>query len=213
MCGIAGVVHVKGERPGTAVVARMTAGSEEAFGDFFDRYFPALFRFAFSRLGEEDAAEEAAQAALVRALTRLRTYRGEAALFTWLCTFCRHEIAAIVEKRRRAGTAVALVEDAPEVRAALEVLAGADAGPEDALRKKETARLVQATLDALPPRYGDALEWKYMEGSTVEEIGERLGIGTIAAQSLLARARIAFREALEQVFGAEAADIAAGLGA
>ena len=32
-------------------------------------------------------------------------------------------------------------------------------------------------------------------------------------QSLLARARIAFREALEQVFGAEAADIATSLGA
>jgi len=184
----------------------MTAGSEEAFGDFFDRYFPALFRFAFSRLGEEDAAEEAAQAALVRALTRLRTYRGEAALFTWLCTFCRHEIAAIVEKRRRAGTAVALVEDAPEVRAALEVLAGADAGPEDALRKKETARLVQATLDALPPRYGDALEWKYVQGLSVRELAERLAVGPKAAESLLTRAREAFREGFSTVTTASRAN-------
>jgi len=188
------------------LVARMTAGSEEAFGDFFDRYFPALFRFAFSRLGEEDAAEEAAQAALVRALTRLRTYRGEAALFTWLCTFCRHEIAAIVEKRRRAGTAVALVEDAPEVRAALEVLAGADAGPEDALRKKETARLVQATLDALPPRYGDALEWKYVQGLSVRELAERLAVGPKAAESLLTRAREAFREGFSTVTTASRAN-------
>ena len=47
----------------------------------------------------------------------------------------------------------------------------------------------------------------------VEVIGERLGIGATAAQSLLARARVAFREALEKVFGAEAADIAASLGA
>ena len=72
---------------------------------------------------------------------------------------------------------------------------------------------MRVVLDRLPANYGNALEWKYMEGSSVEEIGERLGIGTIAAQSLLARARVAFREALEQVFGAEAADIAAGLGA
>jgi DNA-directed RNA polymerase specialized sigma24 family protein len=72
---------------------------------------------------------------------------------------------------------------------------------------------VRVVLDRLPAAYGDALEWKYMEGSSVEEIGRRLGIGTIAAQSLLARARTAFREALEQVFGAEAADIAASLGA
>jgi RNA polymerase sigma-70 factor, ECF subfamily len=181
------------------LVSRMRAGSEEAFEEFFDRYFPGLFRFALSRLGEEDVAEEAAQAALGRALTRLRTYRAEAALFTWLCTFCRHEIAAIVEKRRRAGTAVALVEDAPEVRAALEVLAGADLGPEDALRRQETARLVQATLDALPPRYGDALEWKYVQGLSVREIAERLAVGPKAAESLLTRAREAFREGFSSV--------------
>ncbi|MGB5131308.1 MAG: sigma factor-like helix-turn-helix DNA-binding protein, partial [Steroidobacteraceae bacterium] len=78
--------------------------------------------------------------------------------------------------------------------------------------RAETSRLVQAVLDRLPAHYGDALEWKYMEGRSVEEIGERLGIGATAAQSLLARARIAFREALEQVFGADAADIAASIG-
>lgn len=178
----------------------MRAGSEQAFEAFFDRYFPGLFRFALSRLGEEDGAEEAAQAALGRALTRLQTYRGEAALFTWLCTFCRHEIAAIVEKRRRAGTTVALVEDTPEVRAALEVLAAADAsGPEDVLRRRETARLVQATLDALPPRYGDALEWKYVQGLSVSEIAERLAVGPKAAESLLTRAREAFRQGFSSV--------------
>jgi RNA polymerase sigma-70 factor, ECF subfamily len=182
------------------LVARMRAGSEEAFEEFFDRYFPGLFRFALSRLGEEDGAEEAAQAALARALGRLQTYRGEAALFTWLCTFCRHEIAALVERRRRAGTAVALVEDAPEVRAALEVLAGSDAsGPDDALRRRETARLVQATLDALPPRYGNALEWKYVQGLSVREIAERLAVGPKAAESLLTRAREAFREGFSSV--------------
>ncbi len=183
-------------------MTRMRAGNEEAFEAFFGRYFPGLFRFALSRLGEEDAAEEAAQAALGRALTRLQTYRGEAALFTWLCTFCRHEIAALLEKRRRAGTAVALVEDAPEVRAALEVLAGAEAGPEEALRRRETARLVQATLDALPQRYGDALEWKYVQGLSVREIAERLGVGPKAAESVLTRARDAFREGFSSVTAA-----------
>ena len=72
---------------------------------------------------------------------------------------------------------------------------------------------MRTVLDRLPASYGDALEWKYIEGQSVEAIGERLGIGTTAAQSLLARARRAFREGLEKVFGAEAADIASGLGA
>ena len=40
----------------------------------------------------------------------------------------------------------------------------------------ETRRLIQSVLDRLPARYGDVLEWKYIEGRSVEEIGELLGI-------------------------------------
>ena len=68
-----------------------------------------------------------------------------------------------------------------------------------------------AVLDRLPSRYGDVLEWKYIEGRSVEEIGVLLGVGQAAAQSLLARARVAFREALETVFGSTASDVLAGM--
>jgi RNA polymerase sigma-70 factor (ECF subfamily) len=107
-----------------------------------------------------------------------------------------------------------LIDDQPELRMAIESVEA----PEEydlvkSYGRAEVGRLVRTVLDRLPASYGDALEWKYIEGHSVEVIGERLGIGTTAAQSLLARARIAFREALEKVFGAEAGDIAASLGA
>ena len=53
---------------------------------------------------------------------------------------------------------------------------------------------MQSTLDHLPPRYGHALEWKYIEGLSVDEVARRLGLGYKAAESLLTRARQAFRE-------------------
>ena len=56
-------------------------------------------------------------------------------------------------------------------------------------------RLIQVALDNLPARYGDALEWKYIEGHSVKEIAQRLELGTEATQSLLARARRAFADA------------------
>jgi RNA polymerase sigma-70 factor (ECF subfamily) len=66
--------------------------------------------------------------------------------------------------------------------------------PENELHRRELSRLVQAVLDQLPARYGDALEWKYIEGIPVQEIARRLGLGYKAAESLLTRARQAFRE-------------------
>ena len=89
---------------------------------------------------------------------------------------------------------VPLFVERPELRAALDALAAVDGDdPETALRRRELSALVRLMLDHLPGRYGDVLEWKYMEGLSVDEIAGRLGVGYKAAESLLARARAAFR--------------------
>lgn len=184
------------------LVRRMLRGEESAFDEFFDGSFPGLFRFALTRLDRnEDAAEEVAQATLCRAITRLATYRGEAALFTWLCTFCRHEISAYCRRNRLTESRVDLIEENPEVRAALDSLGASLAGPESALDRAEIARLVQVTLDRLPGHYGDALEWKYLEGLPVKEIAARLELSPKAAESLLTRAREAFRDCFRALTG------------
>ena len=177
------------------LVRKMLAGDEQAFGECFDGHFPGLYRFALTRLGhDEDAAEEVAQATMCKAMTKLATYRGEAALFTWLCTFCRHEISTYFKQNRPKTRSVDLVEDAPEVRAALESSSGMFDGPARAFDRAEIGRLVQVALDQLPPHYGNALEWKYLEGLSVKEIASRLQLSPKAAESLLTRAREAFRD-------------------
>ncbi len=179
-----------------ALVRRLLAGDEAAFGEFFEEYFPGLYRFALSRLRHDaDAAEEVTQATLCRVLSKLDTYRGEAALFTWLCTFCRHEISLFHERAGRRPLTVDLAEDNAEVAGALESLwALTGDGPEQRLHKDEIARRVHVTLDRLPARYAAALEWKYIDGESVHEIAARLGLSGKAAESLLTRARQAFRD-------------------
>jgi len=195
------------------LVQQMLAGEERAFSEFFTTYFPRIFRFALPRLNrDQDTAKDVVQATLVKAMRKLGDYRGEAALFTWLCQICRREIADHVRAQVRRTDKVVLIEDSAEVRAALESIeAPASDDPLKRCDGAELQRLVHAVLDRLPNRYGEALEWKYVEGRSVEEIGDLLGIGHTAAQSLLARARVAFRDGLEAVFGASAADVLASL--
>jgi RNA polymerase sigma-70 factor (ECF subfamily) len=194
-----------------ALTRRLLAGDESAFEEFFADYFPRLYRFARARLGgNEDAAEEVVQSVLIRAVDKLHTYRGEAALFTWLCTICRREIATWVERAGKAPE-VSLIDDHPEIRAALDTLSSfASRDPETELSRGEVSRLVQATLDHLPARYADALEWKYIQGLSVDEIADRLGLGYKAAESLLTRARQAFRDGFSLVAGALPAGCATG---
>ncbi len=195
----------------TELVARMLAGDERAFTAFFDDYFPRVYRFALPRLNSDaSAATEVVQATLVKAMRNLKHFRGEASLFTWVCQICRHEVVDHLRHEGRHRNNVVLMEDNPEVRAAVEAIAGPELDePIQQYGREEVRHLVRVVLDRLPPRYGDALEMKYVEGRSVDEIGVALGIGTTAAQSLLARARIAFRDALEAVFGASAPDVMA----
>ncbi len=184
-----------------ALVRRLLAGDEDAFTTFFQGYYGALFRFALVRLGHDaEATEEVVQSALSTAITRLSAFRGEAALLTWLCTFCRYEISAHFKRLGRRPKPVELLEEVPEIRAALESLVAAESGrPDDDLRRKEIGRLVRLTLDHLPPRYGWALEWKYVDGLSVKEIARRLEVGPKAAESLLTRARKAFRDGFSAI--------------
>jgi RNA polymerase sigma-70 factor (ECF subfamily) len=180
------------------LVRAMLRGDEDAFERFFNVAYPAMYRFALARVDfDGDIAGEIAQAAVCRAIHNLRTFRGEAALLTWVCTICRNELYAY-EKRHGRKLRVALVEDDPEVRAALESLrAAASDDLDSALDRKRVASLVRRVLDNLPPRYADALEWKYIDEVPVQEIAERLGLRVKAAESLLTRARRAFGDAFK----------------
>ena len=184
------------------LIDRLLGGDEAAFETFVDEYYPRLYRFAYRRLrGDADAAQDVVQGTFERVIPRLAGYRGEAALFSWLCTFCRHEIAAFLKKRHPMALAVELTEEAPEVRAALESLAAAAEGPEGELERKELARIVRVALDHLPAHYDHVLEWKYLRGMPVKEIAERLGLTPKATESLLTRARQAFRDAFGELAG------------
>ena len=176
-----------------ALVERMLAGDEAAMEELADEYFPGLYRFALARLGgDTELAREVVQATVCKALAKLETFRGEAPLLAWLCACCRNEIRMSFRAKKRLRT-VELEED----------LAFEGDLPEGALARKEEVRHVHAVLDLLPPRYASALEWKYVERLSVREIAERLRLGAKAAESLLTRARQAFRKGYEQKRGLE----------
>ena len=183
-----------------ALVTRLLRGDDSAFRVFFQAYFPRLFRFALYRLnGDADLAEDVAQTTLMKALDNLSGYRGEAALLSWMCTICRHEIGAVLKREARIPTV--LVDDDIAVRAALESLIDPNGTPDADLESANLARLIKVTLDSLPIDYGDALEWKYVDGMSVAQIGDRLGRSRKAAESLLNRAREAFRDGFTALTG------------
>ena len=192
------------------LVERMRAGDSRAFDAYFNEYFPRLYRFVLPRVqGDPQASEDICQEVMVRAMRRIDSYRGEASLFTWNCQIARNLITDYWRSRKRRDEVEVLVEDDRDVGAALESLElDISQRPDEQQSRLEVLRLVKVALDRLPGAYGNALEWKYIDGLSVAEIAERLGQTVLATQSMLARARNAFREAFSVLAGAEAERIA-----
>ena len=178
------------------LVKQLLAGDQRAFDRFFEDNFARLYRFAMVRLSDDpEGAREVVQIVLTRAVRKMHTYRAEAALFTWLCAICRNEISDWLSKQGRYRDHIVLVEDLPEIQAAVDSFqAPLQDSPERHYQRVEVLRLIQVALDRLPANYGNVLEWKYVEGHSVKEIARRLEIGTEATQSLLARAKRAFAD-------------------
>ena len=178
------------------MVKRLLRGEERAFDQFFDQNFSRLYRFAQARMSDDrEATREIVLATLSKALKKIDSYLGEAALFTWLCVICRNEIIDWARRNAKYKENIVLTEDYPELQAVVDSLvAPASNDPRRQYQLHEVSRLVQVALDKLPPHYGDALEWKYIEGYSVKEIAQRMGLTPDAVQSMLARARKAFEE-------------------
>ena len=185
------------------LVKQLLANDEQAFDRFFSENFARLYRFALTRLPEDpDGTREVVQIALTKAIRKLHTYRAESALFTWLCAITRNEMSDWLAKQGRYRQHIVLTEDYPEIQAAVDSFqAPQSLNPEHVYQRTELARLIQVALDRLPPRYGNVLEWKYIEGYSISEIAEKLNLGNEATQSLLARAKRAFSDVYGSLSG------------
>lgn len=185
------------------LVRRMQSGDEAAFEHFTRHHVPALYRFAIARLrGDRQLASDIVQTTLCKVLSKLGSFRGDGPLLGWLCGCCRNEIAMHFRSRPRE------VELDTEGIVGLGLVAREEDEPDHDLLALEASEVVHLVLDLIPEHYAQILEWKYVEGTSMREIGGRLEVSEKAVESLLTRARSAFRDAWNRHGGAAGATAA-----
>jgi RNA polymerase sigma-70 factor, ECF subfamily len=177
------------------LVARMLAGEQPAFDRFFAAYARRLAAFIARRTPLQPAEiEDTVQTTLIKAIRNLRAYRGEAALYTWLCTICRSELADARRKAARQPVLQSTDSDSSAQAWLLGLAAPVTDEPPTAIEGAARRDAVVAVLTSLPERYAFALECKYGDGFSVEEIAGMLDLTVTDTQSVLARALNEFRQ-------------------
>ncbi len=185
------------------IAERLLDGDEGTFNAVFEAYFPRLYRAALARVGgDADEAKDIVQQTFCKVFERLDSYRGEASLYGWMCQIMRNTIVDRIRKRQTEGLHFEIADDDSSLLAlAASLRATNNDEPETDLKRIELLTLIQATLDHLPTHYGDVLELKYVDELSVKQIAQRLDIGPKAAESLLTRARNAFKDAIVSIGG------------
>ncbi len=177
--------------------ARALAGQADAIALLAEHVLQPLYRFCFYRVGRDPhRCEDVVQETLARAIAQLAQYdpqRSGGRIFGWLAGLARNEI-----RRALAGDEAAARLERLWLRMDRELLdlyARLDSQPfpDELLAREETRQMVNVTMSQLPPHYGAALEAKYLRGQSVREIAAFLGQTEKAVESLLGRAREAFR--------------------
>jgi RNA polymerase sigma-70 factor (ECF subfamily) len=177
-----------------ALVARMRAGDQRAFDEFFNTCASRLAAFAARRSVLDSASlEDIVQNTLIKAIRNLAGYRAEAALYTWLTQICHHELADVQRAAARRPTHVSL-DEATSAALVAQLLAPERESPGAKLDAAGERSEVMQILETLPEHHARALEAKYGDGLSVEQIALQLGLTVVATQSLLARARETFRK-------------------
>lgn len=168
------------------LLREVAAGRPAAVRRFLDEVAPVVHGFLYARVGGDGpAAEDLLQETLLEAVRSAASYRGEAALSTWLCAIARRRLARHYEAERRAEA----------VRHGLQVLPppAAETDEEVVDHRDEVIR----ALGRMPAPHRQVLVLKYLDGLRVEEIAAELGRSRVQVQSLLQRARDGLRRQLE----------------
>jgi RNA polymerase sigma-70 factor (ECF subfamily) len=175
-----------------ALAQRVVSGDESALKALYESYADPLFAFVFHSLdGARPEAEEVWQDTLDAAIRTLPAYQGQSRFFSWLCGIARHKLADHWRRSSRSRQHLCLMP--PENLTRL-----MDEGPlpDELVGRRATCLRVVEVLGLLPLDYRTALVARYADGHSVEEIARLLDRSYKATESVLSRAKEAFRAAL-----------------
>ncbi len=178
-----------GAEPGE-LIARAQAGDGEAWGQLYQQYAPAIYRFCRRALPTREDAEDATMEIFLKLREKLSQYDPSRPFRAWLYKVAANHCWDVLRRRRvrqdletEEADALPLVHPAPSQI--------------EQLLDRHTSLEVRRALERLPARARMALVLRYYAEMSYDEIADTLGIRRNFVGVVLLRARHQLREQLE----------------
>jgi RNA polymerase sigma-70 factor, ECF subfamily len=182
------------------LVRRTLDRDADAFAVIMQRHNQRLYRIARSVLRNSSEAEDAVQEAYVAAFSNLASFRGESPLVAWLSRIVMNEALGRL-RRKPAAADLAPLDAIPEAEIIQFPSSTSQDDPERTMAQRQILQLVENATDDLPEVYRMVFVIRVIEGMTVEETADLLGIKPETVKTRLHRARYLVREQLDKQIG------------
>ena len=181
----------------------LKAGDREAFAQMVDQTSGHIYHVALQILGDEQDAEDVLQETYLKALRSLPTFEGRSSLMTWLYRIAVNE--ALMAVRRRKPQALSVEEPDPELDGESESQAMEIVDfcclPEGELLSAESRRALDQAVQHLPASLRVVFVMRDLEGLSIQDTAEALGLSENNVKTRLLRARLRLRQELSVYFG------------
>lgn len=193
---------------------RAKAGELEAFEALVARHERSIYSLALRITRQEQDAQDVTQQAFLSALEHLRSFREESSFATWIHRIATHAALKILRKRSGLDTVPLEEAGAPDEDfhgiQRPEFIAAWNRSPDDMAHLSETRALIEAALAQLDEKHRLVFLLRDVEGLSVRDTAEALGISEVNVKVRLLRARLQLRERLTRAFGDPARALAPG---
>jgi RNA polymerase sigma-70 factor (ECF subfamily) len=187
------------------LLQRLQAGEERALGDLADEYGGKIYQLAFRYLRNREDAEEVAQDVLFKVFRKVREFRGDAALSSWIY---RITFNTAMSRLRTAKFQRSLADESANIRenedgqprARRETADWSNLADEQVFRSELRRRVYQAIL-ALPAIYRAPVMLRDIHGMSTEEASAMLRVKDQTLKSRLHRGRLILRRQLADFAG------------
>jgi RNA polymerase sigma-70 factor, ECF subfamily len=175
-------------------VRRVVGGEVDLFEVLIRRNNPRLYRALRSVLRDEAQIEELMQETYLRAYAALPDFRGQSQFSSWLIRIALNEVT-------RRGRRAQVVPETNDEAALMEMEAPMSSDPEKSTSDRQLAGLLERAVDALPDIYRSVFMLRQIDGLSVAETAEALGLSQEAVKTRTLRAHARLRSQLDLWLG------------
>ena len=171
----------------------------DAFRIIMQRNNQRLYRVARSVVQDDSEAEDVVQEAYVRAFGSLGQFRGNSSLATWLTRITLNEaLGRLRRQRHMVDLEVLDAEPSGKTQIIPFPLMPVAADPERAAAQRQIRNLIEGAIDDLPEIFRVVFVMRDVEGLSIEETADFLGMPPATVKTRLHRARLQLRRALDE---------------